>query len=892
MKRRMKTGITLIIAIFLLLSIGLNTMTIANRMELNKTEISIIDDFNKQDGRFLKKLEWFSPNGELPGTYEEYLQMYPLKPAYFSQSQNFESSLELMTSSISILVDQDLYSKIDPALNEYIVDLQGEGYFVHLQKILGGTPEEIKTWVIERYNAGSEGFVFIGGITAAWAEVSNSVFPCDLFYMDLDGNWEDQDDDGDYEIHTSGTGDMGPEVYVGRIYAHTLNYDSEENMVNDYLSKVHAYRVGELTQDWRGLEYIDEDWYSMDVYLRYIYGEDVTRYDFGFNTTAEDYLNQLDLGQHFVQVCAHSYSGGHHFGTRPTESASYGHIYVYSPSYRSAKLLLGCDDGIKVWLNGNNVYTNDRYGGWTSDEFEADVSLNLGWNQLLCKISQGGGDHLVSARFTDSNYNTYDDIVYQIKNPDISGEEAEFIRSWLLNGFHQDIPDNFWYYLTTNYLGVDEDSINPEEGEVMGGMTWTTYDSGNPYINMGEFCNYANYGVCYGFVRVYATSSTSCQLWMGYEDGARVWLNGNEVLYDNRYGGFEADMTKANVSLQSGENRLLVKISEWAGGHGFSARFCQSDGSKIDGLTYDPEPTPINHIGTWLFNGPYYNPDQSTRLSKDYLGDEENIIPNEGDPAPFGTWERGIGEGCPFNIGKHFDHGGWVLSEDIQTRDPPVLFYNLFACGPGRFTDENYLAGAYIFHTTYGLITIASSKSGSMLQFNDFTQPLSEQKSIGESFREWFDAQAPFEQWEKEWYYGMVVCGDPTLFIIENIHPTAPVINGPINGKPKTEYDYTISSIDPDGDDLYYYVDWGDGMDTEWAGPYSSGQEIILNHKWNFQGKYSIKVRAKDVNSLLSPWSTLEVTMPRNKAINNVLFYRLLEQFPFLQRLLQKLGLQ
>ena len=417
MKRRMKTGITLIIAIFLLLSIGLNTMTIANRMELNKTEISIIDDFNKQDGRFLKKLDWFSPNGELPGTYEEYLQMYPLKPTYFSQSLNFKSSLELMTSSISILVDQDLYSKIDPALNEYIVDLQGEGYFVHLQKILGGTTEEIKTWVIERYNAGSEGFVFIGGITAAWAEVSNSVFPCDLFYMDLDGNWEDQDDDGDYEIHTAGTGDMGPEVYVGRIYAHTLNYDSEENMVNDYLSKVHAYRVGELTQDWRGLEYIDEDWYSMDVYLRYIYGEDVTRYDFGFNTTAEDYLNQLDLGQHFVQVCAHSYSGGHHFGTRPTESASYGHVYVYSPYYRSAKLLLGCDDGIKVWLNGDNVYSNDRYGTWTEDEFEADVSLNLGWNRLLCKISQGGGDHFISVRFTDSNYNTYDDLMYQIKNP-------------------------------------------------------------------------------------------------------------------------------------------------------------------------------------------------------------------------------------------------------------------------------------------------------------------------------------------------------------------------------------------------------------------------------------------------------------------------------------------
>jgi hypothetical protein len=189
---------------------------------------------------------------------------------------------------------------------------------------------------------------------------------------------------------------MGPEVYVGRIYASTLNYDTEENMVNDYLLKAHDYRIGELTQDWRGLEYIDEDWYNMDVFLRNVYDDNITRYDFGFNTTAMDYLNQLDLGQHFVQVCAHSYSGGHHFGTRPTESASYGHVYVYSPYYRSGKLLLGCDDGIKVWLNGDNVFTNDRYGDWTSDEFEVDVSLNIGWNKLLCKISQRGGDQLVS----------------------------------------------------------------------------------------------------------------------------------------------------------------------------------------------------------------------------------------------------------------------------------------------------------------------------------------------------------------------------------------------------------------------------------------------------------------------------------------------------------------
>ena len=95
-----------------------------------------------------------------------------------------------------------------------------------------------------------------------------------------------------------------------------------------------------------------------------------------------------------------------------------------------------------------------------------------------------------------------------------------------------------------------------------------------------------------------------------------------------------------------------------------------------------------------------------------------------------------------------------------------MVFYNLFACGPGRFTDSNYLAGAYIFNTTWGLITVASSKSGSMLNFQDFTHPLGQGKSMGIAFRRWFDSQAPFEQWEREWYYGMVVCGDPTLRVV------------------------------------------------------------------------------------------------------------------------------
>lgn len=724
----------------------------------------------ERNGEAVKKLEWFSPDGELPGTYVEYLMEHPLTHAEFGRFFSTKNFLHSSQHSVSILVDENIYDEIENTIKNYISALQNEGYNVFLQTVSGGTPEEIKEWVKERYESGSEGIIFVGDITACWAEVSGSVFPCDLFYMDLDGKWEDGDNDGDYEIHDSGDGDMAPEIYVARIDAHTLTYDTESSMINDYFNKTLAYRNGKLFQPMRGLEYIDEDWYDMEVNLNLIYGDNVTRNDYGYYTTGKDYLKQMNLGYHFVQVCAHSYSGGHYFSTRPTESASYAHVYVYSPSNLNAKLLLGSDDGIKIWFNGENVYTNDRYGGWIKDIYTTEVLLKEGWNRLLCKISQRGGDYQFSARFTDVNGNDIENLKYQINNPSVHGSEGEFIRSWLLNGFHYDSSDNFWNYLKTNYLGFDEHLVNPKEGDVMNGFRWERYDTGYPYVDMGKYCNNADYGVCYAFTRIYSDSEKDCQLWLGYDDGARAWLNGEEILYDNRYGEFEADMKKVNVTLSPGENRLLIKISQWMGSHGFSARFCYADGREVDGLTYDFEFPPVTYIGEWLINGPYLNTDENTRLSEDYLGGEGEIAPSEGDTAPFGKWEKGIGNTCPFDIGNFFNNGEWVFSEDIQKNDPPVLFYNLFACGAGRFTDENYLAGAYIFNTNYGLITVASSKSGSMLNFDDFNRPISHGKSIGEAFKEWFESQAPYQQWEKEWYYGMILCGDATLHVVPSMN--------------------------------------------------------------------------------------------------------------------------
>jgi len=100
----------------------------------------------------------------------------------------------------------------------------------------------------------------------------------------------------------------------------------------------------------------------------------------------------------------------------------------------------------------------------------------------------------------------------------------------------------------------------------------------------------------------------------------------------------------------------------------------------------------------------------------------------------------------------------------------------------------------------------------------------------------------------------------------ENQPPDAPDIDGPNSGKPNTPLDFTFNSVDPDGDDVKYIIDWGDG-DTLTTNLHPSGTNISESHTWVAKGTYTITAKAEDEFGLTSPEITKEVTIPRNKAI-------------------------
>ncbi|EMR73530.1 PKD domain protein [Thermoplasmatales archaeon SCGC AB-539-N05] len=90
--------------------------------------------------------------------------------------------------------------------------------------------------------------------------------------------------------------------------------------------------------------------------------------------------------------------------------------------------------------------------------------------------------------------------------------------------------------------------------------------------------------------------------------------------------------------------------------------------------------------------------------------------------------------------------------------------------------------------------------------------------------------------------------------------------SGPSSGVPDKEYTYSASTTDPEGDQINYLFNWGDGSDSGWLGLYNSGETVSASHKWTSKGSYEIKVKAKDVNGMESEWSDpLGVSMPKNK---------------------------
>jgi hypothetical protein len=92
--------------------------------------------------------------------------------------------------------------------------------------------------------------------------------------------------------------------------------------------------------------------------------------------------------------------------------------------------------------------------------------------------------------------------------------------------------------------------------------------------------------------------------------------------------------------------------------------------------------------------------------------------------------------------------------------------------------------------------------------------------------------------------------------------PNNPAINGPTSGKIRTPQTYTFFAGDPDNDPVFFWIDWGDGTNSGWLGPFPPGSPNTASHTWTKRGSYTIQIKAKDSYAVESGTTSLPISMP------------------------------
>jgi hypothetical protein len=105
-------------------------------------------------------------------------------------------------------------------------------------------------------------------------------------------------------------------------------------------------------------------------------------------------------------------------------------------------------------------------------------------------------------------------------------------------------------------------------------------------------------------------------------------------------------------------------------------------------------------------------------------------------------------------------------SENIYSIDPKSFFYLLHACSASRYTENEYLGGAYVFAPSYGLTVIGTTDTGALLITNYLFSQISQNKSLGDAYKNWiFELVSSDHFCETSPICQYTFLGDPTLEI-------------------------------------------------------------------------------------------------------------------------------
>jgi hypothetical protein len=264
---------------------------------------------------------------------------------------------------------------VSERVDRYADDVERTGLGCWVWEYRSGSPQFIKDFLVN-HSSKLVGTFFVGNIPTEHYEMwtdwdGNGVykherFPCDLFYTDLDGNWWDGSGDGMFDNHTDGSGDVEPEIWLGRLKADDMS-EPEVDLVNNYFDKNNDYRRGNITFPQHSLVYVDDDWSPNPVLDNAVskFTPSRTLVQNKATTIDTDYKSRVDSNAYsLVHVQCHGNPGGHRFkAPNATGDSVWQGSSITGTDYRNmdARVLL-----YNLFVcSGARFTSTDYVGGWT-----------------------------------------------------------------------------------------------------------------------------------------------------------------------------------------------------------------------------------------------------------------------------------------------------------------------------------------------------------------------------------------------------------------------------------------------------------------------------------------------------------------------------------------------
>jgi hypothetical protein len=167
-------------------------------------------------------------------------------------------------------------------------------------------------------------------------------------------------------------------------------------------------------------------------------------------------------------------------------------------------------------------------------------------------------------------------------------DDVPFVRRWLLLG---PLPDPDDEMLEKSFF--EESRARPVALSYSGTNRWEATRSLRDVIDLGGPDGPRPNVITCAFVYVHAAADTDAVLWIGHDDGCRMWLDG-KLVHDRHFEkGYGPDSFGIPARLATGPHRLLMKVQNCGGLHSMALRIARPDGTPATNVRTSLSPDDV-----------------------------------------------------------------------------------------------------------------------------------------------------------------------------------------------------------------------------------------------------------------------------------------------------------